>query len=79
MGTKYFLYSDEQIAEKNKILGKSGKCFVPGVVIKNGKRVKYTQLSDSADMSRFADTKVIASGELSSFTYTKPTSQLKKG
>lgn len=79
MAIKYFLYSDEQIAEKNKILEKSGKCFVPGVVTKNGKRIKYTQLSDSADMSRYVDTKVIVSGELSTFTYTKPTSQLKKG
>jgi hypothetical protein len=79
MATKYFLYSDEQIKEKNAILARTGKEFVPGIVTKNGKRIKYTQLSDSPDINRFADTKIIASGELSSFTYTKPSSRIMKG
>lgn len=79
MSTMYFLYSEEQINEKNKILSKSAKKFSPGTVIVNGKRMKFTQLSSSPTMPRFVDTKVIASGELSNFTYTEPGSVIKRG
>lgn len=79
MADKYFLYSDEQIKEKNSILAHSSKYFVPGVVIVGGKRVKYTQLSDTPTMTRFVDTKIIASGDLSTFTYVEPTTTIKKG
>jgi hypothetical protein len=79
MADKYFLYSDEQIKEKNQILAHSSKCFVPGVVVVNGKRVKYTQLSDTLTIPRFVDTKVIASGDLASFTYVEPTTSIRKG
>ena len=77
--TKYFLYSDEQIKEKNAILARSDKEFVPGIVTMNGKKVKYSQLSDTAAMPRFVDTKVIASGELNDFTYTLPQTVPKRG
>lgn len=80
MAVKYFLYSDEQIREKNLILARTGKTFVPGVITQNGKRVKFTQLSDKPDIGkRFSDVKVIASGELSNFTYTMPTTEIKRG
>ena len=79
MATMYFLYSDEQIAEKNNILSSTGKKFVPGTVVVNGKRTKFTQLSDSASISRFIDTKIVASGELSEFTYQEPSTTIKKG
>ena len=36
---KYFLYSDEQIKEKNKVLGRTGKKFVPGTISINGKYI----------------------------------------
>lgn len=78
MDTKYFLYSDEQIKEKNSILSKSGKKFVPGFVTVGGKRVKYTQLSDTANMKRYIDTKIVASGDLNNFSYTKPTTTLNR-
>ena len=77
--TKYFLYSDEQIKEKNQILARSDKEFVPGVVTMNGRKVKYTQLSDTASMPRYVDTKIVASGELNNFTYTKPQTVPKRG
>lgn len=78
MDTKYFLYSDEQIKEKNSILSKSGKKFVPGFVTVGGKRVNYTQLSDTANMKRYIDTKIVASGDLNNFSYTKPTTTLNR-
>ena len=79
MATMYFLYSDEQIAEKNNILSSTGKKFIPGTVVVNGKRTKFTQLSESASISRFIDTKIVASGELSDFTYEEPSTTIKKG
>jgi len=79
MPTMYFLYSDEQIKEKNEILAKSSKQFEPGDVVVGGRKSKYTQLSSSPTMPRFVDTKIVASGELSSFTYTKPKTVVKKG
>ena len=75
---KYFLYSEDQMNEKNQILERSGKEYVPGVVIVNGLRKKFTQLSSSPTLDRFIDTKVVAEGELNQFTYTKPSNK-KKG
>lgn len=68
----YFLYSREQITEKNKILAKQSKKFKPGVVVVNNKRTEFTQLNSSPDMPRFVDTKVVAKGEVSNFTYELP-------
>lgn len=79
MAKVYFLYSNEQIKEKNKILAQSSKQFEPGTVVIAGKRLKYSQMSTNPDiLSRFADTKVIASGEDSDFTYTRPATVSKK-
>ena len=79
MANVYFLYSDEQIKEKNTILAQTNKQFEPGTVTIQGRKVKFTQLSTNADaLARFADNKIIASGEESSFTYTKPKSVYKK-
>lgn len=72
--TKYFLYSDEQIKEKNNILGKLNKRFEPGTIVIRGIKYKYTQLSNTADMPRFTDVRVVASGNPKDFTYTRPTS-----
>ena len=72
MSFVYFLYSDEQIDEKNKILLKTGKKFLPGNVVVNGKREKFTQIHSSSTMPRFVDTKIVVSGEQSNFTYTDP-------
>ena len=77
MAVKYFLYSEEQIKEKNSILSKMSQEFVPGTVVVNGRRQKFTQLSDGPSMPRYIDTKIIASGELANFTWTKPSSIIK--
>ncbi len=79
MAVVYFLYSDEQIEEKNKILIKTGKKFLPGNVVVNGKRMKFSQIYSSPTMPRFVDTKVIAAGEKSDFTYTEPQIVLAEG
>ena len=59
----YFIYSEDQINEKNEILKKVGKRFVPGTIIVNGSRQKFTQLSKHnyiTDKRRYTDAKVIA-------------------
>lgn len=70
----YFLYSNEEVEEKNKILEKSGKKFEPGTVVINGVKKKFTRISNTPTIARCIDTKIVASGEnLSDFTYTNPT------
>jgi len=75
MAYKYFLYSQDQIKEKDNVLKSSGKVFVPGTVVVNGVKRQFTQLSNDPTMPRFIDTKIIAQGEMSSFTYTLPKSE----
>lgn len=72
---KYFLYSEEQIKEKNAILAKQNKIFVPGVVVVNGTRQNFSQLSDSNSM-RYIDTKIIAEGNIKEITYQKPSTKM---
>ena len=70
---KYFLYSDMQIKEKDKILNNKGYRFIPGIVVVNGKRQQYTQISDTPTLDRFIDTKIVHQTEnLSDVTYTSP-------
>lgn len=75
---KYFLYSIEQIKEKNSILARTGKCFEPGTVVVNGTKMRFSQLSDTPSIPRFVDSKVIAKGELKDFVYTMPKTSTKR-
>ena len=77
MAYKYFLYSELQISEKNNILSKSAKEFVPGSVAVGGTRMKFTQLSDTPTMPRYIDTRIVAEGEESEMTFTKPTTTIR--
>jgi hypothetical protein len=79
MAYKYFLYSDEQIAEKNKILNPVGKEFIPGTVAVGGTKKKFTQISSSNNITRFVDCKIIAEGEESEMSFTEPTVITKRG
>lgn len=77
---QYFLYSDEQIKEKNAVLAQTSKVFEPGTVVVNGRKVKFTQLSTSPTIPRFVDTKIVASGEnLKDFSYVMPKNKSKRG
>lgn len=68
----YFLYSEEQIKEKNKILKKMAKQFQPGVVVVNGVRKYYTVKSNKSTLDRFYDVKVVAEGYDKNFVQEKP-------
>ena len=77
---QYFLYSDEQIKEKNAVLAQTSKVFEPGTVVVNGRKVKFTQLSTSPSIPRLVDTKIVASGEnLKDFSYVMPKNKSKRG
>lgn len=73
MSMKYFLYSQEQLDEKNAILERSNKEFVPGVVVDGGVRKNFTVLSTEPEIPRYFDTEIVAYGDDSTMTYTKPT------
>lgn len=69
----YFYYSDEQIKEKNQMLKMSGKKFVAGIVVVNGKRQRFSQITTNKEaMKRYIDAYVICEGILGDMTYTLP-------
>lgn len=71
MAYKYFHYSAEQLKFLTKIEAKMGRNFKPGVVFNKGKRCSFTELS-SSKKSIYSDDKIVAEGEISTFTYTLP-------
>jgi len=68
----YFLYSEEQLREKNEILRPRGKEFVPGTVYVGSSRLKYTQQSNSETMDKYFDTKIVAKGILGKMRFKSP-------
>lgn len=71
MATKYFLYSSEQLKFRKAVEEKMGKKFRVGHVIVNGAKKPFTELS-SSPISRFADAKIVASGDDTTMKYTLP-------
>lgn len=65
----YFLYSETQEKERKNIESRLGKVFVPGVVVINGQRNYFTELSRK-NYNRYADCKIVAEGWKSKMTYT---------
>ena len=72
----YFVYSGEQIKEKNSILKPRNKKFKCGTVVVNGQRKEFTQIvTKLSQMSRYVDTRIICEGVLGDFTYNNPTEE----
>lgn len=65
----YFLYSEQQLAERNRIESKSSRVFTPGTVIVNGKRQLFTEMSKSSK-NRYPDCKIVAEGLKSKITFS---------
>lgn len=74
----YFLYSEEQVKERNEILAKESKEFVPGTVYIGTRRVLFSQLSETDNIDRFIDTKIVAKGYKNQMKFTMPRNK-KKG
>lgn len=68
----YFLYSEEQVKERNEILDKQGKVYVPGTVYVGMSRIQFSQLSEKETIDRFIDTKVVAKGYKNQMKYELP-------
>lgn len=67
----YFLYSEEQVKEKNEILKKVGKVFVPGTVYIGMSRKNFSQMSDK-DSMKYIDTKIVAKGYKNQMKFDLP-------
>lgn len=65
----YFLYSESQFKERSEIEGKMSREFIPGIIIINGKKVKFTEISRK-NSNRYPDCKVVAEGYKSKVKYT---------
>lgn len=80
MGThKYFLYSLQQVNDKNVILDRVNKQFVPGTVVYGGKTREYSVLSDKKTIDRYTDVRIMAEGDPKLMHYTLPTTKAKIG
>lgn len=71
MATRYFLYSTEQFNLRKSVEEKMGKRFKVGHVIVDGVRKPFTEISASP-ISKYADAKVVASGDIATMRYTEP-------
>lgn len=72
----YFVYSGEQMKEKNEILKPRNKKFKCGIVVVNGQRKRFTQIVTNINqMSRYVDTKVVCEGIYGDFTFTEPSQE----
>ena len=65
----YFLYSEQQRAERTRIEKSMSRIFNPGVVVVNGKRENFTEISKNPT-NRYPDCKVVAQGIKSKMVYT---------
>jgi hypothetical protein len=67
----YFLYSETQQKERTAIDKSMNRVFKVGIVVVNGRRKYFTEISKK-NTNRYPDCKVVAEGIASKFTYTKP-------
>ena len=74
----YFLYSEEQLKERNEILKKQGKVFVPGTVYIGMSKLSFTQMSEKDKIDRFIDTKIVAQGYKNQMKYELPKNKKKE-
>jgi hypothetical protein len=74
----YFLYSEEQLKERNEILKKQGKVFVPGTVYIGMSKLSFTQMSEKDKLDRFIDTKIVAQGYKNQMKYELPRNKKKE-
>ena len=65
----YFLYSEQQKNERDKIEASISNTFVPGVVVVNGQRFDFTEIS-KVNKNRYPDCKLVAEGWRSKMKFT---------
>lgn len=65
----YFLYSEQQRDHRSTIEAKMCRTFVPGTVVVNGIRKRFTEISSKSE-NLYPDTIVVAKGYKSKMKYT---------
>ena len=68
---KYFLFSRKQMEFRKNIEYKQGRKFKAGIVIVNGVRKLFTEMSDY-NQSRYSDAEVVAHGDIDKIRYILP-------
>ena len=71
MAYKYFLYSSQQAEFMATVERSMGRTFRVGTVFTKGTRKSFTELS-SSPRSRYADARIVAEGEETTFKYILP-------
>ena len=74
---KYFLYSSEEVNDKNVLYDRMNRVMVLGTVIYNGKKKEFSSMSDKPELPRYSDVRIVAEGDIENMTYTMPTSRQK--
>lgn len=74
----YFLYSQQQVDDKNELLDKMNRKLQLGTVIYNGKKREYSSMNDKPELPRYADVRIIAEGDTDKLVYTPPRSVQKR-
>lgn len=64
----YFLYSEQQRDHRSTIEAKMCRTFVPGTVVVNGIRKRFTEISSKSE-NLYPDTTVVAKGYKSKMKY----------
>ena len=79
MAYKYFLYSQQQVNDRNSMLDKINRVLKLGTVITGGKKKEFSALSDKPELPRYSDVRVIAEGDTENMSYVMPSSVQKFG
>lgn len=75
---RYFLFSKEQIADKNAAYDKVNRKMVLGTVIYNGQTKEYSCLSVTPELPRYTDERIVAEGDITKMKYTLPSTKPKR-
>lgn len=71
---KYFLYSQQEVNDKNELYDRMNRVLILGTVIYNGKKKEFSSMSDKPELPRYSDVRIVAEGEIEKMTYTMPKS-----
>lgn len=70
---RYFMYSETQRKEKTNVEKTLNRKYSPGYVIYKGKKHLYTEIVTNVSNCRYADSKLVAEGNLEDLKYTEAT------
>lgn len=74
----YFLFSQQEVNDKNELYDRMSRKLQLGTVIYNGRKKEFSSLSDKPELPRYTDVRIVAEGETDKMIYTMPRSVQKK-